>query len=678
MRNFMKINLNPYNANFTGKKPPTVDDLKKVADIVDANLGGVVSKLTSKIQECAPDMLEDSDGRLLLKNSKHFAHLAESAKAPFTTIPKRILDNLAKSAHKVFPDNKFFNGINNSKFLTKFRQEQEVKLYERAVRGIYEYGCEFLDDVAKEKSAANGAKAYSTCKEVTKKFFGKFDEQFSINSSKYNTREERGGVRLISAAIAAAALGQDFFNKAKRDGASDDEANGEAKVKIKQEMLAGVGEAYSQFAILGGFPKFINNSQFGAPVISAGLGVLFNITSRLQTNRPLVRIKPPVKMLGNSPVDIKDFIKSLDKKNGVNKIDALKNKKPDKKPLLSLKNILLGSVATVVAGLTLKYGNKAFLKTSLGENFNNLVKKAGDKFRKATVEKLYVSDSEMDVFFDALKKTGNEKSRVYYGQILKKIAKDSETGKVYIGEYEKTIKCMGVELSKAELLRTLTSPIRLVKEIASYPYKGVCKILEQAGVKDFVESAPKKLDNPHNAVNIFRDFQKQKAKFKGSEEEFIEFYKGHLSKNALQAMDKTGNSKISNGKVGKLTQLLGTVTSLYFATTDDYNRTITRTGNQKKAEKDARQRGITKAFRIVSQIILIDMFNGVFKVSYAKSLLGALGISAACTVATENLSRFLSGMPNKKMNAKELQEFEENKKKGISGGYYKLIDKLSD
>lgn len=674
----MKINLNPHNVNFKGKTPPTVDDLKNVADIVDANFNGAVSKLTSKIQECVPDMVEDSNNRLLLKNSKRYSNLAESVKAPFTTIPKKMLDNLAQRAHKAFPNNKFFQDMNNLKFLIKFRKEQEAKLYERAVRGIYEYGCEFLDDAAKEVIAAGDTKVISTGEEVAKKFYGKFDEQFSPTSSKYNTREERAGVRLISSAIAAVALGQDFFNKAKRDGASDAEANGEAKIKIKQEMLAGVGEAYSQFAILGGFPKFINNSQFGAPIISAGLGLLFNITSRLQTNRPLVRVKPPAKILENCPSNVEDFVKFVGAKNSADKTGKQKNKKPAKKPLLSLKNILLACGATVAAGLTLKYSHKAFSKTPIGKSFDNFLQTISDEFRGATVEKFCVDKNETADFLDAIKKTGNISARDYYGKVISSSKHAADGSKKYLGEYDKTIKLMGLELSKAELLRTLISPFRLVKEIVSYPYKGVCKILEQAGFKDFVEKKPKELDNPNDIVNIFRDFQKQKAKFKGSEEEFIKFYKEHLSKNALQAMDKTGNSKISNGKIGKITQLLGTITSLYFATTDDYNRTITRTGNKEKAGKDARQRGINKAFRIVSQIILIDMFNGVFKVSYAKSLLGALGISAACTVVTESLSRFLSGMPNKKMNAKELQEFEENKKKGVSGGYYKMIDKLSD
>ncbi|MDO5438124.1 MAG: hypothetical protein Q4F80_08010, partial [bacterium] len=136
-------------------------------------------------------------------------------------------------------------------------------------------------------------------------------------------------------------------------------------------------------------------------------------------------------------------------------------------------------------------------------------------------------------------------------------------------------------------------------------------------------------------------------------------------------------SGVKNAAIGKTTQLLGTFGSLYFAMTDDYNRTAKQTGDKQKAAKDARLRGVNKIIRIATQIVVMGI-NDIFKIPYAKSIMGAGAITAACTVMTDSISRTLSGMPFKKMNKEELEQYNKNKKEGILKGYYNALDKLTD
>ena len=74
----------------------------------------------------------------------------------------------------------------------------------------------------------------------------------------------------------------------------------------------------------------------------------------------------------------------------------------------------------------------------------------------------------------------------------------------------------------------------------------------------------------------------------------------------------------------------------------------------------------------------MDVFKKTFKVSYAKSLIGAGVITAACTLATDAVSRMLSGMPARKMNKEQLERYQKRKNEGILKKYYSAIDKLTD
>ena len=122
---------------------------------------------------------------------------------------------------------------------------------------------------------------------------------------------------------------------------------------------------------------------------------------------------------------------------------------------------------------------------------------------------------------------------------------------------------------------------------------------------------------------------------------------------------------------------MGTFGSLYFAMTDEFNNTASQTGDKQKAEKDARLRGVNKIIRIATQIVIMNI-NNIFKIPYAQSILGAGVITAICTVLTDSISRTLSGMPYRKMDKEELEEYYKEHKEGKLKGYYDMLDKLTD
>ena len=70
--------------------------------------------------------------------------------------------------------------------------------------------------------------------------------------------------------------------------------------------------------------------------------------------------------------------------------------------------------------------------------------------------------------------------------------------------------------------------------------------------------------------------------------------------------------------------------------------------------------------------------NDIFKIPYAKSILGAGAITAVGTILTDSISRTLSGMPFRKMSKEELEKYQKDHKEGALGAYYRALDKLTD
>ncbi len=371
-----------------------------------------------------------------------------------------------------------------------------------------------------------------------KKFYKLFDENLAKDKAHYHTPHERAVVRLVSGFTAAIMLGNDFYNKSIMNGVSEDKAIKSASTKRKQEILATVQEALSQYFLLGAFASFSNNSQLGAPLLNTALGILFHITSRLSTKRPLKRIDVPEKPQNQSQLTINKFIGNLKKGNEPTLTNGNNNqeKEENKKHLLSLKNILLATLASIGIGFAFKGIKSTKTFNNLKDTILNLdiAKELSKKYRNFTVGEVWIDKNEADEFCNLFGSIGFKNAKIYYTELFKnafKTSNNSQTQKILLGEYEKMSKIpfTNIQMSRKELLQIPLMPLKFATELLSYPYKAVHKILE--GLKVVKKPEKIELKNDYHILNTYLDFKEQLAKFDGTiNDDFLEFYKSHIQK----------------------------------------------------------------------------------------------------------------------------------------------------
>lgn len=699
--------------NFTGLKTGKIANLAAIENFSNCHLDGIYSKLKDKV---APGFIQEQGGNVFYKKANSFV---DTLKYPFTRMPLELLNAFA---------NKFnIESLQNSKLLTNFKKAGENERYERAVRGLLQTSNNLFNNaIKKEKikpedvqdflckpTGCKNSEFAKHCGEIANKFYESFDENLSKSKAHYNTPHERTVVKIVSGATAAFILGNDFYNKAILNGKTDEEAKKSAKDKREQELIESGQEALAQYFTLGAFSEFTNNHTLAAPVFNTVLSTIFRITSRLAKNKPLKKdysllekTQKPVKI-----PSINEFINSIQNKKPVKyeeiKTASLPKQEDDKKHILSLKNIGLACLASVVTGFALKGLKSTKVFESIGEIVKN--SKPAKAIKNATIGEAWVTDKEKDNFLKLLCGSEHTDMGKYYQNKISEAMKNNniyKDGKTFIGEYEKTLKIpfTKIEVSRRELMQVPLIPFKIVIEFASYPYKAAQKIFEgicgsekitkkidniqnvklRKTVENIVEFLGKKPDkfklkNDCDLVNVYMDFQEQLQKHGGKiDKDFVKFYQKHIDDNWISTLNKETQSSVNNAAIGKLTSLLGTFASLHFSMADDFNATAAQTGDKQKAEKDARLRGVNKIIRMTTQIAFMDILNGAFKIPYAQSILGAGIITAACTVLTDSVSRMLSGMPFRKMNKEQLEQQNKDKKEGILKGYYAALDKFTD
>jgi len=670
------------NISFTGLNTGKILHLEAIKNVSHCHIGGMFRELSKKVDS---NFIQRINGEDVFKKSNA---LVETVTYPFTKMWKGWLNSFAEKFN--------LENLYNKQFLVNYRKAGENEKYERALRGFLQNGDTFLNGAAKNHKidpkdiekllCENGCKEpfQGLCNDVTDSFFKLFDENLAKDKAHYNTPHERAIARLVSGTTAAIILGNDFYNKSILNGKTNEEAKKSADGKRRQELIENTQEAICQYVTLGGLSEFTNTHTMAAPVISTALGILFKITSRLSTGRSLTRINVPKRMAAPLKIlSMNGFLDSIQNKKPVEFEEIIPEKQPsrdDKKHILSLKNIGLFCLASIVAGFALNSSKGKKVTDNIRKSFENLIPETiNQRIENFTTGKLTAGEDELNAFYDLLQDCRLADFKKYYQDYkLKNII--TQDNQIYLGEYEKMTKIpiIGVEVSNKELLQIPLMPFKLMIELASYPYKIVRSALE--GLK-LIERAPKKqpeLENKYNILNTFMDFRERLQKNNGViDDDFIEKYEKHLQENILSALNKETQSNIDNRSMAKLTSIFGTFGSLYFATTDDFNETAKQTGDIEKANKDARLRGVNKIIRMTTQNVFLQL-NNIFKVSYAKSLLGAGVITALCTVLTDSTSRILSGMPFRKMNKEELEKYNNDKKNGILKGYYNVLDKLTD
>jgi len=673
----------PTFGGISAKNLANSDAIKAVKKIVDGSANNLLSDTVERIPK---KYLTESGVPVAVSKGKD---LVESF-VDIGRIPRGIATSIAQNLYERFPDNKLVKQFYNAPFVQKHIGLTSLKNNLGALRGIYKNGTEFL------KKAGGDA---DVAKETVSKGFDKLlNSSMGWGKPSYDTKYERFWVRLVSGFTAANFLGKDFFNKAKMNGKDDREAKRSAREKITQERLANTGEAISQFAFLATFAQLANTKSWVAPVVSAGIGVAFNVISRLALGRKLTRVKttPTSVQFGSTP-QIEDFVQ---KAKNEQKPDNISAPKRDKKHRLSLKNILIATGASIAAGFALKAGANTKAFKSLKGAFN--ATSLGTRIKKLqanTFEEAITSVGELQELGGLLKKTGESGLG---DDILKSVSNFAEGQKIYAGRRIKTAKLFGkVEVPVSRLYELPLMPLRFLKELVTYPYKMVNTFAQDIakntlkkrnidwekvkpkdiknGVSRFCAKlidTPKSVKKPdiadiENVLFRFRDFKGKYPKTADLEREFGKYVQNirKLSVNSTTA------SKISNEKLVIPAQILSMLGGIFFNMNDDYNQTITLGGTREQAQKDARLRGMNKFVRVAVQATIAGTLNGMFAKYYNSSLLKAGLITAGATVATDTACRVLTGMPFKRMSKEELIQHKKNKEKGINEKYFRMVDR---
>lgn len=654
------------NLNFKGKAPSAAD-LTAVAKRTRCALGSFVDDLTKKVQKKSPNSLENINDFLIPKQEK-FTRTVIEAGRDFLEMPFDVIDSVASR----FPNSK----INNASFLKRYRvhnlKENELK----ALQGLYEDGLKFLNSDKINPDGLRGPKKIfnkklnkkvctDNCRDFCRKFADEYDallnKTMAWSQGAYDTKKERFFSRIISGFTAAIFLGNDFYNSAKLKGKSDEDAKKSQNKKQAQEIKENLLEGVLGYGVAACLTKFVNANLWTSALISTGISLVSRIVSRKMSGMPLNRVNVPENSMN-------EFMKAA-KNNEQYKTQSEKDKEAAK-PILSLKNILLAFGGIVAAGFTLhglKYHTKA------GKYLNNKISSFTNKIADKDIEKLYASKKDIKTITKILKQNGEG---AYAARIESNI--DYKNNKVYLGETYKTTKLFGkLEVKTKDLKSIPLVPFKMVKDIVGYPYTLAKKFASAFGLIKHGEPNKRSLEDVHNMKNLYLRFKDFESKYKGDPQKLNEEFGKYVNKMRLASLNNVTISKVNNSKIAVMAQTLGTLVGIGFNMNDEFNASIKNGDSKQDAEKAARKRGLNKFARMTSQVAISGTLNSLFEKQYGDSLIGAGLVVALSTVITDSVSRLLTAMPTKKMNKKELEEYQEKNKTGKMAWYHNSINKLA-
>lgn len=654
------------NINFKGKNPD-VSDLTAIAERTRCALGPFVDNLTKNVQKKSPDALENINGFLIPKQEK-FTRTVIEAGRDFLEMPFDVIDSVASK----FPDAK----INNASFLKRYRAHNLKENELKALQGLYEDGYKFLysDKINPDKlkgpkkifdKKLNKKVCSKECHRFCNNIAGEYDKllnnTMAWSQGAYDTKKERFLTRIISGFTAAVFLGNDFYNSAKLKGKSDEDAKKSQNKKQAQEIKENLLEGVLGYGVAACLTKFVNANLWTSALISTGISLVSRIISRKMSGMPLTRVKVPENSMN-------EFMKAA-KNNEQYKTQSEKDKEANK-PILSMKNILLAFGGIIAAGFTLhglKYHTKA------GKYLNNKISNFVNKIADKDIKKLYASKKDIDTITKILRQNGEG---AYAARVEGRL--QFKNNKVYLGETYKTKKLFGkFEVKTKDLKSIPLVPFKMVKDIVGYPYALAKKFASAFGLIKHAEPDKRILKDPYDIKNLYLRFKDFEGKYKGDPQKLNEEFGKYVNKMRLASLNNVTISKVNNSKIAVMAQTLGTLVGIGFNMNDEFNASIKNGDSKQDAEKAARKRGLNKFARMTSQVAISSTLNGLFEKQYGDSLIGAGLVVALTTIITDSVSRLLTAMPTKKMNKKELEEYQEKSKTGKMAWYHNSIDKLA-
>ncbi len=678
------MKLTPLNINNNRKqdrsfkgKTPDIDDLIAIKKFANCSLDNLEKNLINSIEKKAPGVIQTLDGKKYIQDATITKRITSGFKS-FFGMPMDVIDSIARK----FPDSK----LNNSEFLQRYREKNQLENEIRAVQGIHKNTLGFLKEVMPEgaKYPTGECDDYceSICDIVVDKFNKKLNNAMADDVANYDTKKERFAARIISGFTAALFLGNDFYNKAIQKGKTSKEAKNEQHIKQGQEIRENICEAITQFAVFACFSKTVNKSVWAPAIIGAGIGLASRIISRLSSRMKITRMDVPktdgFKKQVLSMNEFMELTKADNNKEQVNQKQNIQINNKKKKPVLSLKNILAFCALSIAGGYVLRFGKN---HTKIGKNIADIIKKHTEKFNEGIIEKKYASCVELKKLSRILSQNGNDKLKNSIKEVLKNTDKE---GNILLGsDFITTKKLFGIEVKVKDLKALKTAPFRFIKELVSYPYKIASKLEEavkNSRLRAQGKKPPKKpelIEDIYGIKNLYKRFLEFDAKYGGDEKKLSEEFGKYIRKMQLASNNEVTSSKGNNSKIAVIAQTLGTLTGMWFNMNDEFNASVRNGSTKEEAQKDARLRGINKFFRMTVQLIISGSLNDIFSKQYNNSIASSALVVAVSTVLTDMASRVLSGMPYRKMTKDELNQYQKDHKEGAMAWYYKMIDKLA-
>ena len=673
------MNIAPKNSNMNkttfGSSLPNVDDLRALERFANCGLNNIYEDVVNTTSKYAPELIKKVDNFSYALDDP-ILRTAKFSLRSLLTMPLDALDFIIQK----FPDSKLYN----LEFLKKHREMNEIQDKINALRGIQNNGIKFIKEFmpnSVEYPTSQTCDDYcrSMCSKIANEFKRLLNRQMGVDIANYDTKRERFVTRLVSGFTAALFLGNDFYNKSIQKGKSEKEAKKEQHLKQGQEIKENICEALTQFAVFSCFSKIVNSSVWATAIISTAIGLVSRVISRLSSNMPLGRIEVPDSNNNKVTFQIEDFINSI--KDG-NVPDVVQNKNSDKntkKPVLSIKNILIFCALSIAGGYTLRGLSK---HTDFGKRITQMFHDYFNEINKGTMQEIIMDNDTYNRLSNCL--IGCNELNLL-NDVTKAIQEQGADKKGIVIGYDyvtKKIPLIGLELRLKDLRELKTAPFRFVKELLMYPYKIATKLEDgvkntAAKSKGVAKIAEKDVNDPYCILNIYKRFLDFEAKYGDDKDKLAKEFGDYIKEMRILSNNNITSSKGNNSKIAVIAQTLGTLTGMWFNMNDEFNASVRNGSTKEQAEKDARLRGINKFFRMCVQVIISGSLNNLFIKQYNESLLNSGLVVAASTILTDGMSRILTGMPSRKMTKEELEKYQKDHKEGIMSWYYKFIDKLA-
>jgi len=645
--------------NFKAAYKPTDKEIKLAREILDKNIPNFISKLEASIGNQIPDKICEKDG---IKYVKDFT-IPEKVKNTFVTFFGMFLD----AANKV--DSSLLKlGFSETKLYKNYQKSKHIEKEVQAHIGAFETAIQLAHDTYEKNKITDLLNENSEQSlKIKNTFQGLLDETLMDKRANYDTKVERFAARLISGFTAAFFLGNDFYNKSIQKGKTKKEAEKEQHLKQRQEIWENIVEAITQFSIFACFSKFINSKEWAPAVVGTIISLISRVISRKQAGMRITRMKVNDVEIKTHPPSIEEF------KNGKRTIEKTPKTVQHKKSVLCIENILKICTLSIGLGYLMRFikGNQKILNLPFIEDIHSFLEKHKQKVNNKNYKNYIISEQELAKFKEFLNNNEEQDLAQYVNNI--NFIGDSNGINLGVSHVRKTI-FKHIITKQEELYKLKFAPLKMIKDVFYYPYDLVSKI-----EKAIRKIEPKKINS--NNYNIKYSHRRYIDLLNNAENktqtELAKEYSDYIYNARLDAYNKVTSSKGDNSQIAVLSQFLGTLTGIWFNMNDEFNASIRNGSTKYEAEKDARLRGINKFIRMISQMTISGSLNNIFSKQYNGSVFGAGVIVAISTLLTDTFSRFLTGMPNRKMNKEQLQAYKKHHDEGIMKYYYKAIDKLA-